>query len=247
MIKYLIISLLSGLIASSAFGANGQAMHLVQTLTGDTVILTTFGSRYTFRKDNAGFGAGNGSGGGLYVTIAGIVAPALDQPYGSTAQAYLNNILQNKELYVLITHQEGNHALARVYINQTQDVGALMLQNGYAEMADRNYDQLGSAQRAAYENLSNQSKYKNLGIYANGNMPPMNADAWRNLDVQTYNQPRVNGAPNPALSQDYGRPDGTGIQRNSGPAPSSVTPSPNPSNTPLTRSNGDWRHYPGHQ
>jgi endonuclease YncB( thermonuclease family) len=228
-LKFILVSLI--LISSNAFAANCETVQVGQALKGDTVIVGRRGK------------LGSDGGTGLYVHIAGVDAPELNQPGGRNSLAYLSRITTNQKACMLIYKQVGNQAIATLYLGDGgygKDIGSLLVQNGQAFYRSSDEAGLNAVQQSSYKTLSEHAKYAKIGLWANGNMNyTITPDSFRSLQTWQYQQQYINGA-TPPQQNDFGR--NTASQGGV-----STPQAPQNQNVQLNQRHGgtgsDWRNY----
>src|SRR6185312_4475591 len=97
---------------------------------------------------------GSSGGTGLYVHLAGIDAPELNQPGGPNSAQYLARLVLNQFVSITIAKQYNDHAIVTMRLGQSgygKDVGSVMLENGWAFYRAQDTNYLPSSNRANYD------------------------------------------------------------------------------------------------
>lgn len=203
------------LFSCTSFASTSEMMQVVKVLKGDTIIATNY------------------KGKAVYLHLAGVDCPELDQKGGVEAKDYLQKLVQQKKVYTTFTVEDKNHALGMLSLGYGgSDVGSKMLEQGMCWYRNVENDNLRAPQRSSYKLLADQARFKKRGIWKNGDIffENVNPDSWRYLEYDRISQPRFNGTPDPKFE---------GFERNE----NKISPSKNTDDwrKPVGK-NRDWRN-----
>ena len=186
----------SACIFSFAMFAHASDLVLAtEVLKGDTFIASFYGGKMK------------------YVHVVCVDAPELNQTFGLDSRSKLSDLVLNKKLTLVVTHEDGDHVLAKVY-DKTRDVGAELIKSGMAFPKLDETSAKTSFQCSSYKVLADRAQFSKIGVWKNADLHfAQSPSEWRKLDRQRYDQKCVNGTPNCPGNNGFNRPDlGSGVQ-----------------------------------
>ncbi|GBG15582.1 uncharacterized protein NMK_3193 [Novimethylophilus kurashikiensis] len=113
----------------------------------------------------------------MRVRLIGIAAPRLQQPFGKESQSHLGSLLSGQQVNVLWNKRSADGALVgKVMLaapgGQPQDAGLQQIDDGMAWWHLETVEDLGQADRGAYQHAEFDAKIHRRGLWRDTNPQP---------------------------------------------------------------------------